>query len=433
MVQINKREKKAVSIMVGYVLLITIAIAMGIIAYNWMKTYLPTTTIECPEGVSIFIKEADFEASTSTLTITLKNNGRFNVLGYYIYAKNSSEQPLAAIDLSKYLTSGGIKAGNYISFAAGSENSFTSNQEAIHVFNILPEIGSLYSISIIPARIEEQKNKQRFVSCSNAKTEQIVGEPAVPCVAETCLDFGYTECNPPGWDRSDGCGGMLDCGTCPAGKGCDENGICQDIPPQCGDFVINSADEECDNGLEENGGTNGVECAPPYGGSCTYCTALCKNSELAGGFCGNSIVEAPEICDGNSQSCTINSYSGTQACNADCLGWNACTTTEYCGDGSIDGSEYCDDGNTAGNDGCSATCTIEEFWACNGEPSLCSINVISCQTYCVSLKLGYSGTLSGCTSSSGVCASNGGDYQSGGNQWCTGGPQADSCCCKPAV
>ncbi len=42
-----------------------------------------------------------------------------------------------------------------------------------------------------------------------------------------------------------------------------------------------------------------------------------------------------------------------------------------CGDGTIDDDEDCDDSNTADGDGCSATCTVEDMFVCDGEPSVC--------------------------------------------------------------
>jgi len=46
-----------------------------------------------------------------------------------------------------------------------------------------------------------------------------------------------------------------------------------------------------------------------------------------------------------------------------------------CGDGTIeDDVEACDDGNTEDGDGCSATCTVEEGFACAGEPSTCTVD-----------------------------------------------------------
>lgn len=43
-----------------------------------------------------------------------------------------------------------------------------------------------------------------------------------------------------------------------------------------------------------------------------------------------------------------------------------------CGDGIISSGEACDDGNTDNEDWCTALCTIEAWWECTGEPSICT-------------------------------------------------------------
>lgn len=48
---------------------------------------------------------------------------------------------------------------------------------------------------------------------------------------------------------------------------------------------------------------------------------------------------------------------------------NICTP--ICGDGFIRGEESCDDGNVVGEDGCSAECSTEAGYTCEGEPSQC--------------------------------------------------------------
>ena len=48
-------------------------------------------------------------------------------------------------------------------------------------------------------------------------------------------------------------------------------------------------------------------------------------------------------------------------------------TPVVCGDGIVvSGAESCDDGGTDPGDGCSATCTVESGYICNGSPSVCS-------------------------------------------------------------
>ena len=74
--------------------------------------------------------------------------------------------------------------------------------------------------------------------------------------------------------------------------------------------------------------------------------------------CGNSIIETGEVCDNDAQSCTTSGYSGSQACNAQCTGYDLCTTSESCGDNIINGNEVCDDGSLNGQENqCNSQCT----------------------------------------------------------------------------
>lgn len=165
----TKMDKKGVSIMIGYVLLVTSAIVMGSIVYQWMKTYVPTDSLECPEGVSIFI--TNINCAGDNLFVTLKNNGRFNIAGYFIHATNNSKQELATIDLSKYFASiSGVKIDNAILFGPSKDNSMKINEVIDERFNLTNQV---YSIEIIPIRYQEEKNKIRLVSCGNAKVTEL--------------------------------------------------------------------------------------------------------------------------------------------------------------------------------------------------------------------------------------------------------------------
>jgi len=154
--------------MVGYVLLITFAVIISGIVYAWVKTYIPKESLECPDTVSVFIKNA--ECNGLELNLTLTNKGNFNVAGYFIKATTSPDQKLATLDLSKNITSGGESFQNAIVFELG-ENVFKPNQEKVNIFSLPLEI---YSIEIIPVRWQEQENKKEFVSCGSAKVSEII-------------------------------------------------------------------------------------------------------------------------------------------------------------------------------------------------------------------------------------------------------------------
>lgn len=55
-----------------------------------------------------------------------------------------------------------------------------------------------------------------------------------------------------------------------------------------------------------------------------------------------------------------------------------CKPTSSCGNQIIEWQEDCDDGNTEAGNGCSAVCSLEKHFSCQGEPSYCSS--IPCST-----------------------------------------------------
>ncbi|MDD5023279.1 MAG: hypothetical protein PHU63_03865, partial [Candidatus ainarchaeum sp.] len=176
------QTKKGLSVMIGYVLLVAIGIVMSIIVYGFIKTYVPTDPLECPEGVSVFIQNAKYDCEANTLEITLKNNGKFNVAGYFIHATTSAEQELATEDLSDKVANGGEIYSNSVLFSIG-QNSLSPGDSKKTTFK---EILEYYKIEIIPVRFQEEEGKTRFVSCGNARVEEALNcytEPEV-CIPD---------------------------------------------------------------------------------------------------------------------------------------------------------------------------------------------------------------------------------------------------------
>ncbi|MBW2976413.1 hypothetical protein KY347_03130 [Candidatus Woesearchaeota archaeon] len=114
--------------------------------------------------------------------------------------------------------------------------------------------------------------------------------------------------------------------------------LAEELCPRCGNGIVENG-EGCDYGS-----SNGDQCTPPYGGSCTYCSSSCEILGLIGGSCG---------------------------------------------DGSLDaGDEECDDGNIISGDGCSATCQFEgcrtdadcdDGLFCSGQET-CNLYTHTCQS-----------------------------------------------------
>ena len=72
--------------MVGYVLLIAIAIALATAVFFYLKLYLPNETSQCDSNIKLTIDEVNCKLSStqSTIEINISNRGFFKVEGAYI-------------------------------------------------------------------------------------------------------------------------------------------------------------------------------------------------------------------------------------------------------------------------------------------------------------------------------------------------------------
>lgn len=213
------KSKKGVSVLIGYVLLVVFAIVLSVVVYAWLKTYVPGDTLSCPDSISVFIKEASFNETTSILKLILINNGRFDIAGYFIRATNSSNQNQAIIDISSYLDTnyGGEVVGNSVLFSSVGGNVLKPGNQKTSIFNISSEIGKPYSIRIIPVRYQTEDNRERFVSCGDSGVLQIVGEPVLSGII------------PPG---TNSCDGQWEPGGVPEDSGVECDGGANCISPE---------------------------------------------------------------------------------------------------------------------------------------------------------------------------------------------------------
>jgi len=106
-----KKNKKAVSLMISYVLLIVIAISMAILVYYWLMKWVPEPPPKCDDDASLGIYDYTIDTVTKTITIVLKNKGRFSIHGYDI--KGSSNRSQEAIFPLKYASGEVERQGRY--------------------------------------------------------------------------------------------------------------------------------------------------------------------------------------------------------------------------------------------------------------------------------------------------------------------------------
>lgn len=100
-----------------------------------------------------------------------------------------------------------------------------------------------------------------------------------PCtIDDTCLDG---VCSGTPMDCDDGIECTVD--TCVDGVCQYDDSACQQ-ESECGNSIQESG-EECDDGE-----SNGQECTPPCGQTCTYCSSKCALITLQGGSCGGGVI-----------------------------------------------------------------------------------------------------------------------------------------------
>lgn len=116
----KKIEKKGLSVMIGYVLLITSAVVMGSIVYIWLESYVPREVPQCPEGVSIAVIESS--CVNGNISLRLKNNGLYNIDGLLVRGSSRPGQEIATIDLTNEIDGGFIKPGGTGGLAPGEED-----------------------------------------------------------------------------------------------------------------------------------------------------------------------------------------------------------------------------------------------------------------------------------------------------------------------
>jgi len=169
--------------MIGYVLLISFAVVMAGLVYHWAKTYIPREEVKCQEGVSIFIKKIECTKNSThfLLNISLRNNGRFSIGAFLMHGTNNSQEKVATTELTGNLSSSVryISNTNYLWLKPGvkfpgKSNSFNPQQEKSNITFAIPKtaITDIKLIEITPMRWQEVNNKQKLITCGNAKIRE---------------------------------------------------------------------------------------------------------------------------------------------------------------------------------------------------------------------------------------------------------------------
>ena len=162
-------KKMGISPVIGYVMLIIIALAVGVLIFMWMRGFTPTESDTCRDGVSLSIVNA--KCDENWLNLTSKNNGRFNVSGYFILASTNPNSTIGNVHLAEHwVRSGSYEAHNTSTNALlfVPANGLSLSEKRTDVFN-LSGIGNLSFIHILPVRQEVIGGKTKILVCGKAE------------------------------------------------------------------------------------------------------------------------------------------------------------------------------------------------------------------------------------------------------------------------
>ena len=109
--QIN-HKKRAQSLMLSYVILVSIVIAISIGVFTWLKYAANVEpVVNCNEGTSIRL--TDINCSSSGVDLNLKNNGRFSIDGIILTVSNETGLTFPTYLVPKKEYNAGLQAGSY--------------------------------------------------------------------------------------------------------------------------------------------------------------------------------------------------------------------------------------------------------------------------------------------------------------------------------
>jgi FlaG/FlaF family flagellin (archaellin) len=91
------QDKRALSEVISYVLLILVAFAMATLVYVWMNGFVGDPTPTCESGVSFNLKKV--ECSGGQIKLTISNQGTFYINGFMVKVSEDGKDIMPAFIL----------------------------------------------------------------------------------------------------------------------------------------------------------------------------------------------------------------------------------------------------------------------------------------------------------------------------------------------
>jgi len=102
------KNKKGISAIIGYVLLILLAVSLSGGVYAWLKAKIPKATEKCPEDVSLEIISLDVNEMRGNISMDLRNRGLFSINGISVRLreglKSCQVRSIACANCTRFMT-----------------------------------------------------------------------------------------------------------------------------------------------------------------------------------------------------------------------------------------------------------------------------------------------------------------------------------------
>lgn len=166
-------NKRALSEILAYVILITMALALSVLVYSWLKCYIPgscgSAAVTCPEGVNVVIK--DYSCVSGQLNVTVENKGLFSADGV-VMKVNDINDPLQQTRIAVYTL--GANQGKFF-------DRLSPGQNITYTFNIFDDVyngdqhAGIYTLNFLEVQpfVNASVGKRDIIFCKKISSQKI--------------------------------------------------------------------------------------------------------------------------------------------------------------------------------------------------------------------------------------------------------------------
>jgi len=153
------QNKKGVSLMISYVLLVTVAIIMSIIVFSYLQ-YIANVepVIDCKAGTSLIVE--DYICEEGKISLIIRNNGRFNVKGFIpTFGGNRLREPadkFVTLDTARITPSGDYEFEEPLAPGDFIKTNFSSNVKRADAEIVPASFEFLRNLKIQPYIYDEE-------------------------------------------------------------------------------------------------------------------------------------------------------------------------------------------------------------------------------------------------------------------------------------